>query len=82
MGAIGIESNEREISIDEVLGKNPCDHGLADPALFAADEMNVGHDVIWGEAFGYGTLIPSRNQGLFGSITLLPTCDCIVPTAP
>ena len=70
VGAIGIESNEREISVDEVLGKNPCDHGLADPALFAADEMNVGHDVIWGGALDDGAIVLSRNNGLFGSVTL------------
>lgn len=52
MGAIGVETNEREISVDEVLRENPCDHGLSDPALFAADEMNVGHDMILGRRVG------------------------------
>ena len=79
MGAIGVETNEREVSVDEVLRENPCDHGLADPALFAADEMNVGHDMIWGGALKDVTLLPSRNNGLFGSDTLRPACDIIVP---
>ena len=78
MGAIGVETDEREVSVDEVLRENPCDHGLADPAFFAADEMNVGHDVIWGGALNHGTRLLSRNHGLFGSNTLRQAEDCIV----
>lgn len=79
MGSIGVETNEREVSVDEVLRENPCDHGLADPALFAADEMNVGHDMIWGGALDDGAISLSRNTGLFGSDTLRPAWDIIVP---
>jgi hypothetical protein len=45
MRAIGIEAEKRQRMIDQVLRQEPRHQGLADPALFSAQQMNVRHHV-------------------------------------
>jgi hypothetical protein len=43
MRAVGVKSQEGNVFINEVLGHDPCYDGFADPAFFAANEMNFVH---------------------------------------
>ena len=38
--AIGVKTNEGQLMIDQELGDQPGDHGFADPALFATNEVH------------------------------------------
>ena len=41
--AVGVEAEERHVAVDEVLRDHARHQRLADAALLAADEMDVGH---------------------------------------
>ena len=43
VGTVGIEAEEGLFVVDQVLREQPCDQRFADPALFAADEVDVCH---------------------------------------
>ena len=43
--AVGVEAEERQVVVDEVLRHDPRDHGLAHAAFFATDQMNVRHKI-------------------------------------
>lgn len=42
---VGVEAEEWDVTVDELLGEDTCDDGLADTALFAADEVKPRHVV-------------------------------------
>jgi hypothetical protein len=41
--AVGVEADEGQAAVDQVLGQHARDQRLADAAFFAADEMDVAH---------------------------------------
>ena len=43
VGAVGVEGGEGELVVDVILGQEPRQDGLADPALLAADEVDLAH---------------------------------------
>jgi hypothetical protein len=43
MRLVGVEAEEGAIVVDQVLREDARDQRLADPAFFAADEVDVGH---------------------------------------